>query len=272
MKMKKGIAFIAAAALAAGVLTGIPAEEGFTGGTAIEVSAASKDFVIETKDGKNYLTEYKGTGGDITIPAEVDFVDSGVFKSNQNIKSVTFPKTANYPTDSAYVSKNAFADCRYLKKVVFEGTTVVGAGAFNSCVNLETVDFKGGVTNYIGDSAFISCERLKTVKIADSGKDFIIYKNAFFGCLYLSSITIPSGCTEITTMAFVNCFALEKVTIPANTAITGDYTFGFCSMYKTEKDCDNYLLQSGDSEYMFFYGDGRTSAYYFTYSGCRHGV
>nr|MDE7295598.1 leucine-rich repeat domain-containing protein [Oscillospiraceae bacterium] len=103
MNMKKLIAGFTSAAIAACLLTGIPTQNGFAGGMAIEASAAAKDFVIEemeTDDGTlNVLTDYRGKGGDITIPAKVDWIGEEAFGGNDSVRSVTFPVTEKFPTD-----------------------------------------------------------------------------------------------------------------------------------------------------------------------------
>lgn len=271
MKIKKAASAIAAAFLATCMFTGIPAQSGFMGGIAIEASAASKDFVIETRktdDGTlSILTDYRGKGGDITIPAEVDWIDEETFEDNASIRSVTFPVTEKYPTDSAYVDEDAFAGCINLKKVVFEGNTSVGESAFESCINLESVTFKGGITDCIDEDAFAWCERLKTVKIASGTNNFVIGEGAFRCCYSLKSVTIPKTCSEIYSYAFLNCYNLQAVTVPSKTKLTGEDIFGYCVMFDSKEKANKSIEDDDDDIRMTtFTADGKKSGYSVTYS------
>ena len=75
-------------------------------------------------------------------------------------------------------------------------------------------------------------------------------------CFSLTSINIPSKCTEIYGGAFLNCFNLAKLTIPAKTKINTengqDSHFGYVNVY-------------GEHGWMTFVADGKTSCSYNRY-------
>ncbi|MCM1061784.1 MAG: fibronectin type III domain-containing protein [Eubacterium sp.] len=261
MNIKKIAAVAAAVVMAAGIVTGVPMGTDNAPITAITAEAASSDFVIITDDnGDKCVSEYKGNGGDITIPDGVLYIREKAFAGNDKITSVTFPKSCKL------VDKYSFAECLNLKKVVFEGDVMFQEGAFNNCVNLESVTVKGSIYVGIGTLAFGSCQNLKTVKISGNENDFIICPSAFRDCYSLTSINIPSKCTEIYGCAFLNCFNLTKLTIPAKTKINTDNGgighFGYVSMYKTEEECKN-ALYGKDAKADIFVADGKTSEYYY---------
>lgn len=252
MNMKKIIAVAAAAIMAAGVCTGLPTGTENIPALAITAEAADSDFVIKTDDdGDKYLAEYKVKGGDVVIPKEVDYVAEDVFKGNDKITSVVIPKS-----HCCSVGESAFAQCVNLKKVVIEGDVAVFPNAFEYCINLKSVTIKGSINHGIGARAFFRCGKLKTVKIGKNKYDFVICQDAFRDCFSLTSINIPSKCTEIYGCAFLNCFNLAKLTIPAKTKII------------TENGQDSHfgcVSVDGEHGWMMFVADGETSCSYNRY-------
>ncbi|MCM1381349.1 MAG: leucine-rich repeat domain-containing protein, partial [Muribaculaceae bacterium] len=240
MNLKKITAIAAAAVMAAGICTGAPMGTANEPITAITAEAASSDFVIKTNfEGKKYISEYNGKGGDIVIPDGVSYVYDNAFGSfsgsgNNTITSVTFPASCTK------VGREAFCKCTALKKVTFKGDATIGIDAFLRCTALESVTVKGsiyydGQGSGIGNGAFCNCISLKTFKIEKDEREFVIENSAFRDCVSLSSINIPSKCIRIGYKAFLNCYNLESLTIPSNTKI-GDYSEGLMGD-KNEQNC-----------------------------------
>ena len=88
--------------------------------------------------------------------------------------------------------------------------------------DVKQVFINPGVTN-IGQYAFYNCINLTSVSIPSSVTTIKPY--AFQGCSSLSSVTIPSGVTTINYYAFRNCTSLTSVTIPSSVTSLGDETF-----------------------------------------------
>lgn len=263
MNIKKIAAFAAAAVMAAGICTGVPVGTENVSPLAVTAEAASSDFVIETAgDGYKCLMEYKGKGGDIVIPKEVETINTDVFSGNADITSVTVK--GSY----VWLNPDAFAECVNLKKVVFEGDATFAKSAFKWCINLESVTVKGSVRSGIYTAAFLGCQSLKTVKIGKNDYDFVIDGNAFRDCISLTSINIPSKCTDIYGCAFLNCFSLEKLTIPSKTKINtdnnGDCHLGYAYLYNTMADVKKSVSEDNPSAKTFV-ANGKTSGYYFKY-------
>lgn len=259
MNLKKITAFASAMVIAAGICTGMPISTENVSPLAVTAEAASSDFVIKTSDsGDKYLAEYKGKGGNVVIPKEVKMIAFGVFAGNDDITSVTI-KGSNVG-----LSQYSFAECTNLKKVVFEGDTTIGSSAFEWCLNLESVTVKGSIDSGIYSNAFYGCESLKTVKIEKNKKNFAIGGNAFRDCYSLTSINIPSKCTEIYGCAFLNCFNLTKLTIPAKTKINTDDNvtahFGYAYLYNTKADAGK-VIYGDKASTKIFAADGKTSGY-----------
>lgn len=125
------------------------------------------------------LTEYKGSGGSVTVPSKigssvVTAIGSGAFSGNTSLRSVSLPVGVKK------IGQEAFADCTALTCVSLPSTLEsVGAGAFYGCSSLGSVNIPSGVTS-LGDDAFYGCSSLKTVTIPDSVTS--IGDGAFDGC------------------------------------------------------------------------------------------
>lgn len=125
------------------------------------------------------LTEYKGSGGSVTVPSKigsssVTSIGSGAFSGNTSLISVSLPVGVKK------IGQEAFADCTALTCVSLPSTLEsVGAGAFYGCSSLGSVNIPSGVTS-LGDDAFYGCSSLKTVTIPDSVTS--IGDGVFDGC------------------------------------------------------------------------------------------
>ena len=108
------------------------------------------------------LTEYKGSGGSVTVPSKigsssVTSIGSGAFSGNTSLRSVSLPVGVKK------IGQEAFADCTALTSVSLPSTLEsVGAGAFYGCSSLKTVTIPDSVTS-IGDGVFDGCDGV-TVK------------------------------------------------------------------------------------------------------------
>ncbi|MDE5991674.1 MAG: fibronectin type III domain-containing protein [Oscillospiraceae bacterium] len=266
MNIKKIAAAMTAVTLALGAVAVLPAQTDIFGDISITVSAAG-DFTVKTdKDGLKYVSAYNGKGGDVVIPADVDYIGESAFAGNTAVKSVTFPKSCDW------VDYGAFQECTALEKVVFEGDGGIGSSAFEFCINLKTVTVKGGMAYPIYSGAFWGCQSLKTVKITNSkavGDEFAIGGNAFRDCFSLTSINIPENCSDIYGCAFLNCFSLTKLTIPANTKINDDAGddchFGYAAVYKSKADYEDHA-NGGEAQADVFVANGKKSGYFDKYS------
>ena len=62
------------------------------------------------------------------------------------------------------VERNAFIDCRCLRRINLPGVRIIGVRAFQHCDDLEDVEF-GNKLEIIGESAFMSRKSLRDIKI-----------------------------------------------------------------------------------------------------------
>ena len=209
--MKKQIVCCTAAILlAAGGLGTLPV---VTLGTAIAASAAAyEDFEYSVEGETVTITEYKGHGGDVVIPSEIDgkkVTAIGEFAfEGSDLTSVTIPDTVTS------IGWEAFRYCGILKNVTIpDSVTDFGWEAFKGCSSLKSVTLPDSVKT-ISTEMFMDCDILESVTISDSVTS--IESEAFAGCGSLKSVTIGKGVTELAVDAFHGCSNLTDIKVDAN--------------------------------------------------------
>ncbi len=220
---------------------GLPAEtqRAATDGDSTEIS---KDFVV---DKNGIVTEYKGSLGEVTIPAQVNGIPvTGIkeqlFEDEFSLKKVTIL------ADIKEIGKFTFYGCSNLKEVVFpEGLETIELTAFGGCSQLEEIVFPEGLKT-IGQSAFTGCSSLKSIQIPLSVTE--VRMCAFESCTALESLTFQEGETtekrKIGVLAFRGCTSLKEVVLPAGMEIEGG-AFGGCT------SLTEYKIQEGSAYEIF---------------------
>ncbi|WWR18236.1 leucine-rich repeat protein [Lachnospiraceae bacterium JLR.KK009] len=220
---------------------GLPAgtQRAATDGDSTEIS---KDFVV---DKNGIVTEYKGSLGEVTIPAQVNGIPvTGIkeqlFEDEFSLKKVTIL------ADIKEIGKFTFYGCSNLKEVVFpEGLETIELTAFGGCSQLEEIVFPEGLKT-IGQSAFTGCSSLKSIQIPLSVTE--VRMCAFESCTALESLTFQEGETtekrKIGVLAFRGCTSLTEVMLPAGMEIEGG-AFGGCT------SLTEYKVQEGSAYEIF---------------------
>lgn len=133
------------------------------------------------------------------------------------------------------IPENAFANNRYLKKVVIsDEVTGIGKRAFERCSELLSIQLGKGITN-ISEEAFQMCPNLKEVCLPDSVKAIEGY--AFAYCNQLTSIDLSAGIESIGAYAFSGCRLLEQISCTSQIKHVGYHAFdGIPWFEKYEKE------------------------------------
>jgi len=143
-------------------------------------------YIVHTDNCSVTISEYKGKGGSVIIPALI------------GCKLVTD------------IDFHAFEKCTSLTCVTIPNSvTRIGNGVFSECTGLSSVTIPDSVIS-IGIAAFYGCTSLTGIIIPDSVTR--IGKHTFAHCENLTGITIPNSTKEIGELAFYGCESLTKVT------------------------------------------------------------
>lgn len=79
------------------------------------------------------------------------------------------------------------------------------------------------------------------------GKDYKIYKYAFYKCSDITSVVISDGVTGIEKAAFEDCSSLTSVTVSGSVKSIDDYAFGRCFMLAEVYDLSDLGITKGAS-------------------------
>ena len=137
-----------------------------------------------------------------------------------------------YPKEFSCVRKKTFADCSFIRKIVFTGrVNTIYAYAFKGCTNLESIILPSSL-EVIEQHAFEDCKNLVEVIPEDGkGKNPSVIKIgicAFYNCISLTRIIIPDSVQSIGTSAFENCSSLVKIIIPSKITELESSVFAGC--------------------------------------------
>lgn len=163
----------------------------------------AEDFTYEeNENGEIVITGYKGEGGEVTIPAEIEGkavvkIGEAAFDGRTDITAVTIP----------------------------EGIKEIDNVAFRKC-GITELTIPSSVKR-IGGMSFRECESLETVIISEGAESM---ESAFYNCTKLSRVELPQSLTSIGSMAFLTCDSLKEVTISDNTEFLGERAFENCTV------------------------------------------
>lgn len=154
--------------------------------------AEENGYTYTVSDGKAYIFEYEGSGGDIVVPRTLGGYSvcgiGGRAFSGTNITSVTVHSGIEY------AANEAFAFCQSLVSVEFEGeATTLGAGIFAGCSALKSVILPSALASIPSD-AFTGCSSLDNIILPDTLE--IIEAYAFYETA-IKEITIPASVISI---------------------------------------------------------------------------
>lgn len=156
------------------------------------VDGEENGYTYTVSDGKAYIFEYEGSGGDIVVPRTLGGYPvcgiGGRAFAGTNIKSVTVHSGIEY------AANEAFASCQSLVSVEFEGeATTLGAGIFAGCFALKSVILPSALASIPSD-AFTGCSSLDNIILPDTLE--IIEAYAFYETA-IKEITIPASVISI---------------------------------------------------------------------------
>ncbi len=162
----------------------------------------------------------------------VEVIGTDAFYYNFNLENFTLPETVRI------IEKSAFSWCcnKLTEVVIPDSVTELGVYAFCNCDSLVTVTIGSGVTA-IADDAFCHCDKLTGIWVSEDNTAFCSDENGVLYSkdkteliqipnTYIGDFVIPDGVVSIREYAFYGCKYITEVTIPASvTAENGGLTF-----------------------------------------------
>ena len=228
------------------------------------------NYTIETRSNEEYvyITEYTGSGGDVSIPANINgipvlVVGVEAFWYCDELTAV------NLPDGLECVEAKAFQGCKNLQYVSMPDSVIeIGDAAFEGCEKLEDINIPADLL-YIGGSAF---DRTPYIGKYEGGSSIIIDSQHFYKYLGNASVVnIPEGIISISSDAFkynqdityvnipdtvqffgafcfYNCPKLKSLSIPDDARYIADYAFGVDSIDKEGQAvlAENFVLYANE--------------------------
>lgn len=169
------------------------------------------DFYCDVYDTHIVILKYKGLGGVVTIPAELDglpvyVVEAEAFKDTGVTKVIV--------EEGVYaIKESCFSECVSLTSVQLPKSLFeLGRSAFSGCVSLKSLEFPSSLA-LVPESVCYGCSSLETAKVLAQNNKCEIGARAFIGCTSLRNVYISGSVTTIKNDAFT--YVPETVIIHA---------------------------------------------------------
>ena len=142
----------------------------------------------------------------------------------------------------------AFAECEMLEG--FDGgngITQIGAGAFDSCVSLQSVKIPPKVREV--SNIFIDCSSLEELTFGEETE--VINSLSLQGCKGLKKVSLSSNISHLPEMAFQDCEGLEEVEVDGTNRISYGVFQGKSSIRKVKIDGQEFELKDNEQLFSF---------------------
>jgi len=177
-----------------------------------------------------YAFQYCTSLTSMTIPNGVTVLSDYTFYNCTSLVSVTLPESL---TEINYA---VFYYCSALISVTIPASVDnISGGAFDGCSSLENITVKEGNNDYCSKDGVLFTKDMETLMkypAKKAGKEYkvpsevrTIGSNAFYGCLSLTSVTLPEVMTSLNSYVFYGCSSLTSVNIPSGITTIPGYAF-----------------------------------------------
>jgi hypothetical protein len=184
--------------------------EGCTSLTDIKVATrnpflSSEGGILYNKN-KTRLIAYPSASGDVTIPADVEYIGWGAFSYCDSLTSITISSSVTI------IDNYAFSWCYNLRNIsISASVTEIGSDAFQDCRSLTIITVDPNNQNYTSEN-WILYNKTKTILIKAPAR-------------ISGTVTIPEGVMSISSGAFKDCTNLTGVIIPVSIMSIGNDAF-----------------------------------------------
>ena len=190
-------------------------------------AASDADFEYTVTDGNATVTAYVGADTNVVIPdqlggATVTAIGESAFAGNEDLVSVTFPKTLKT------IGYDAFGSCTALTAVSFpESLETIEGMAFYDCLSLADI----GISPYTYDIGYHAFHNTQWMRDADDGVLYlgrVLY--SYVGIIPEGTeITVKYGTAAIAPYAFAQRSNLKGIYLPVGMRTIGEYAFLSCT-------------------------------------------
>ena len=199
------------------------------GTCAVVTGDANYSGAIKIPEEVSYYSDYYGTSMNLrvtNIGYHGDAVHCRAFTSSA-ITSIELPSTINMIEDDAFYS------CSGLAGISVDNDNPFYDSRNNCNAIIRTSD----------NTLILGCGNSIIPNSVDS-----IGKEAFLGCIGLTSINIPNSVKSIGKGAFAGCIRLTNIDIPNSVISIAEYAFDYCSdLTSITVDIDNRIYDSRDN-------------------------
>ena len=186
------------------------------------VTTRSEDFSYVLDNGNARIYHYYGTDTDLVIPSTID---------GYTVKYIGQKDEYNF------VDKVISSDLKLTSLTIPNTVSSIGAGAFQNCNELTTVNLSEGL-EAISNQAFSNCTKLASITLPNSVTT--IGQIAFSGCA-LTTINIPDNIKSIGASAFYEC-NITKMVLNKNIENLDYRAFGNVNTIYITKNVVNFYL------------------------------
>ena len=170
----------------------------------------------------------------IELPSTLKTIGNYAFYDCEELTSITFPLHLNS------IGSSAFSSCGGLTGIILPSSlNSIGSSAFSSCNNINVVEFKGTLLDWLSISmpsnTWISADH----KFIINGEELIdlvipegvvsLAMGLFSYCNEIKSVSFPSTIVSIGSYVFQHCDGLTRITLPSSIISIGNHAFSNCS-------------------------------------------
>lgn len=172
--------------------------------------------LIKYPEGKTEISYY--------VPEGVVYIDASAFSSCENLTSVSIANTVTS------IGDNAFSRCLALESVnIGKGVTGLSKSIFSGCYSLNAINVEEGNSCYSSENGVLfNADKTTLFKYPEGKKE--------------TAYSIPNGVTIIDQSAFYGCLSLMSVDIPSSVETISLSAFDYTGLYENDGNWKNDVL------------------------------
>ena len=217
-----------------------------------QIDEAAGNRVMEGSDDTSYI--FGVDSGNSNSPVNIIFTNKTYTIPNYMFHNCTGIQYLSLPSALTSIGDYAFENCSYLLNFNLpKGLTYIGQNAFAYTLTNESAQKSITIPECVTElnGTFSGCSALEDVNLPDF---FGVVSTGAFSYTGLTSLTIPTGVTNVETDAFYHCTNLKTVIIE-NSDIYKDITdkntsVGGALKYATTIKVNKYAVDNNTNSYM----------------------